>query len=323
MKNLIVFFNILFTSSFYCQKPPQIYFDLIKKADSLYYAKDYKSSALFFSSAFKENGGKAYEKDRYSAACSWALANYPDSAFFHLNRIVIQGKYKDLITLTSDKNFVTLHPDQRWTVLIETVKQNKEKAEAKLNKPLVKILDSIYFEDQHYRLQVDVIEKKFGNNSKQMDSIWHIIREKDSSNVIVITKVLDQYGWLGPDVIGGRGGSTLFLVIQHSDQKTREKYLPMMREAVKNRKAASRDLALLEDRVALGQNKKQIYGSQIGRDDETGIMYVLPLEDPDNVDKRRAEVYLPPIAEYISNWQLKWDVEQFKKEQLLRELNKK
>ncbi|MBL7912633.1 MAG: hypothetical protein JNJ41_16345 [Bacteroidia bacterium] len=323
MKNLLLFFGVLFTFSFYSQRPPARYFDLIKKADSLYYAKEYKSSALFFSSAFKENEGKAYEKDRYSAACSWALAKYPDSAFFHLNRIVIQGKYKDLITITSDKDFTTLHSDPRWAPLIETVKQNKEKAEAKLNKPLVKTLDSIDFEDQHYRLQVDVIEKKYGHNSKQMDSLWQIISEKDASNVIFITKILDQYGWLGPDIIGGRGSSTLFLVIQHSDQKIQEKYLPMMREAVKNRKAASKDLALLEDRVAIGQNKKQIYGSQLGRDDETGILYVLPLEDPDNVDKRRAEVFLPPMAEYISNWQLKWDVEQYKKDMLLRELKKK
>lgn len=31
---------------------------------------------------------------------------------------------------------------------------------------------------------------------------------------------------------GGKGNSTLFLVIQRADQKTQEQYLPMMREAV-------------------------------------------------------------------------------------------
>lgn len=119
---------------------------------------------------------------------------------------------------------------------------------------------------------------------------------------------------MGADVVGGQGNSTLFLVIQHADQATQEKYLPMMREAVKNGKAQGSSLALLEDRVALGQGKRQIYGSQIGRDPETQIYFISPLEDPDNVDKRRAEVGLQSLADYASRWQITWDVEQYKKD---------
>lgn len=88
----------------------------------------------------------------------------------------------------------------------------------------------------------------------------------------------------------------------------------MMREAVKNGKAQGSSLALLEDRVAIGQGRRQIYGSQIGRDPETNQYYVLPLEDPNNVDKRRAEVGLSTLAEYVMNWDIKWDVEQYKKD---------
>jgi len=87
-----------------------------------------------------------------------------------------------------------------------------------------------------------------------------------------------------------------------------------MREAVKNGKAQGSSLALLEDRVALGQGKRQIYGSQIGRDPETQIYFISPLEDPDNVDKRRAEVGLQSLADYASRWQITWDVEQYKKD---------
>ncbi len=87
-----------------------------------------------------------------------------------------------------------------------------------------------------------------------------------------------------------------------------------MREAVKNGKAFPANLAYLEDRVAVRQGKKQIYGSQIGGDPETQICYVLPLEDPDNVDKRRAEAGLPPLAEYVIQYEIKWDVEQYKKD---------
>lgn len=87
-----------------------------------------------------------------------------------------------------------------------------------------------------------------------------------------------------------------------------------MREAVKNGNANGADLALLEDRVALRTGKKQIYGSQIWRDPETGKFHVMPLDDPDNVDERRAAVGLGKLQDYISIWGVKWDAEEYKKE---------
>ena len=296
------------------QNIPQEYFDLVKKADSLYNAKDFRSSANKYSDAFKANGWKGLSNDRYNAACSWALAAVPDSAFFQLDRIATKANYTNYGHITTDPDLNSLHNDNRWKPLLEKIKQNKDKAEANLNKPLVAILDSIYIEDQKYRQQIDGIEKKYGWESKEMKAHWKIINEKDSINLIKVKSILDKYGWLGADVVGGQGNSTLFLVIQHSDQATQEKYLPMMREAVKNGKAQGSSLALLEDRAALGQGKRQIYGSQIGRDPETQIYYVSPLEDPDNVDKRRAGVGLGPLSDYVSRWQIKWDVEQYKKD---------
>ena len=41
-------------------------------------------------------------------------------------------------------------------------------------------------------------------------------------------------------------------------------------------------------------------------------MYVAPLVDPENVDKRRAEVGLGPLADYVGHWDLVWDVEKHK-----------
>ncbi|MBJ7428141.1 MAG: hypothetical protein JHD28_04170 [Bacteroidia bacterium] len=305
---------LLYTHLVFGQNAPKEYFDLVKKADSLYTAKNYKKSADTYSEAFKANGWKGFLNDRYNAACSWALASVPDSAFFQLDRIATLMNYTNYGHITTDQDLVSLHNDNRWNSLLEKIKQNKYKAEANLNKPLVALLDSIYIEDQTYRKQLDGIKKKYGRESNELKDHWKIIIEKDSINLIKVKSILDKYGWLGADVVGMQGNSTLFLVIQHSNQVTQEKYLPMMREAVKNGKAQGSSLALLEDRVALGQGKRQIYGSQIGRDPETQISYVLPLEDPDNVDKRRAEVGLEPLSDYVSRWQIQWDVEQYKKD---------
>jgi hypothetical protein len=56
-------------------------------------------------------------------------------------------------------------------------------------------------------------------------------------------------------------------------------------------------MAYLTDRVRLAEGKKQLYGTQftfVG-----GKWKLRPLEDEANVDKRRAEVGLSTLAEYV------------------------
>jgi hypothetical protein len=311
MKKTICVTSILFSASFsFAQNIPDAYFELCKKAQALYKAKDYKNSAETYSAAFKANNWRASAEEFYNAACAWSLAKVPDSAFANLERSIKAG-YSYNIAL--DRDFDGLNEDKRWQALLDKIKERKDNAEAKMNKPLKNILDSIHMEDQQGRLQIDRVAKDYGHGSKEMTALWKRINAKDSTNLIVVEDILKKYGWLGTDVIGGTGNMTLFLVIQHSNLKTQEKYLPMMREAVKKGNAEASSLALLEDRVALGQGKKQKYGSQISMD-ENNKYYVQPLEDPDNVDVRRAEVGLEPLSEYVSRWNIIWDVEQYKKD---------
>ncbi len=306
------------------QNPPDEYFELIKQADSLYTAKTYPQSTKKFSLAFESYGWKGLPNDRYKAACSWALAGVPDSAFYNLNLIAAVADYSNFDHITNDQDLASLHEDPRWKPLLEVVAENKSKAEPNLNKQLMLALYDIHEEDQKYRREVMEISNKYGWDSPETKAKLKIMGEKDSVNLIKIKAILDEYGWLGPEVVGFNGNRTLFLVIQHADLATQENYLPMMREAVKKGKAVPAQLALLEDRVALGQGKKQIYGSQIGRDPETELYYVSPLEDPDNVDKRRAEVGLGPLTDYVAQWDIIWDVGQYKKDlPRLEEIEKK
>ena len=214
------------------------------------------------------------------------------------------------VVLTS--HLESLHKDDRWAALCAQVKENKDKAEENLNKPLVAILDTVMQTDQEYRMQLDGVEKEYGRQSKEMSALWKTISMYDSINVLKVTAIIDKYGWQGRDVVGASGNEAVFLVIQHADSATQDKYLPVMREAVKNKKAQPSALALLEDRVALKHGKMQTYGSQITGD--ANGMFLAPLTDPDNVDKRRAEVGLEPLAEYLKSFQMTWNVEEYKKQ---------
>jgi hypothetical protein len=167
-------------------------------------------------------------------------------------------------------------------------------------------LSAIQDNDQKFRLQMDGVVKAHGIESPEVKELWDTISKNDHANLVRVSAILDQYGWIGPDQIGWKGNLALFLVIQHADIMVQEKYLPMMREAVRAKRAQASQLALLEDRVALGESRPQIYGSQIGRDVK-GRYYVLPLSDPDHVDERRAKVGLGPLADYVKQWNIAWN----------------
>lgn len=292
------------------------YPDLIKQAWGFYEKGQFVQSGEKYEEAFRLLGGKGFINDRYNAACTWALAGEKEYAFDNLYRIVKTGFYTDLNHISTDSDLNSIHSDSRWNEILSIVKEKKEEAEANLDKKLVAILDTIYEEDQKYRRQIAEIREKYGQQSAQMEAHWELINEKDSINLIKVKQILDERGWLGADVIGEQGNATLFLVIQHSDLTTRERYLPMMQDAVLKGNANPSSLALLEDRIALGQGKKQIYGSQIGCDDVSGEMYILPLDDPDNVDKRREKVGLGKLQDYISRWGMTWDPDEYKVQSL-------
>jgi pimeloyl-ACP methyl ester carboxylesterase len=134
MKIALLFLGfVIYTSSIVGQSIPQKYSVLIRKADSLYQVKDYKSSALAFSVAFNPPDAKITMNHRYNAACSYALANNADSAFFHLNYITSLMNYTNYGHIKSDPDLKSLYTDRRWKPLIELVKANKEKAYANLD----------------------------------------------------------------------------------------------------------------------------------------------------------------------------------------------
>jgi hypothetical protein len=289
----------------------QSYKALVARADALYQGKDYAQSVSTYKDAFKME--EKNPTDLYNAGCSAALAGDSRLAFKWLN-LALKNGWANVRHLKSDSDLTTLHDTRKWRKLVDAMQKEVDKREANYDKPLQTELLRILEDDQKGRQQIGDVEKKYGSKSPEMTALWKSIQEKDSINLIQVKAILDKYGWVGSDKVGGQANQTLFLVIQHSDLATQQKYLPMMREAVKNKKAAGSALALLEDRVALGEGRKQLYGSQINRDYDTGKSYVLPLEDPDNVDKRRASMGLGPLSDYVARWNITWDVEAYKKQ---------
>lgn len=122
----------------------------------------------------------------------------------------------------------------------------------------------------------------------------------DSTNLVVVESLIKQYGWPGKSFVGAAGNLTIFLVIQHADLETQEKYLPVMEQSVAIGESKESHLALLKDRILVRQGKKQIYGSQLMRDTITGGWTFNPIEDEKNVNERRKNAGLEPLEEYAT-----------------------
>lgn len=311
MKKLIFIIAVIMFSFNY-GKAQNNYGSLIAKADSLYRIKDYKKANDIYISAFSLE--HKHKSDLYNGACAAALAGDESNAFKFLNLSIDEG-WTNIEHFKKDKDLNALHNTPEWDKVVAKLQTKVDKIEANYNKEAKAALEEVYKTDQGIRSEFIAAQKTHGHKSKEVDSLGKLMMYHDSLNTITVTKILDKYGWLGEDKVGNKGNLTLFLVIQHANLKVQQKYLPMLRTAVKNGKAQPGSLALLEDRVALREGKKQIYGSQIGSvPDNPSKYYLSPLIDPDNVDKRRVSVGLPPIAEYIKRWNIIWNVEEYKKQ---------
>lgn len=162
----------------------------------------------------------------------------------------------------------------------------------KINQPnyalLQKELQEIYDIDQKIRnINWDSI-----NADPALQNAFALKMQKtDSSNQSRILPILEQYGWLPKSKIGEKASSAIYLVIQHSNLETIEKYLPQMEKLARKGEANARSAAIMRDRLLMFQGKKQLYGTQASnwvRDD--GSMVIWPIANVKEVNKLRMKV---------------------------------
>ena len=177
---------------------------------------------------------------------------------------------------------------------------------------LVDMLDTIWRTEQEPIRVRDSLGKVHGYESEEFQKQNEIYHRNHDLNEQKIIEILETDGWPDISIVGEQGHLTICNVLQHSDMEVRQNYIPMMKMAVKEKGLAPRLLARSEDRLATDRGELQIYGGQIKYYPETKSFDVWPILDPENVDKRRAEIGLVPMAEFLANLRnpLKWDLEE-------------
>jgi hypothetical protein len=151
--------------------------------------------------------------------------------------------------------------------------------------------------------QIAAMGVKKGKYEKLTTEEWHSF--KDSvyrTNQKRVKEIFDQYGFVGFDLAGEKGSFNFWLILQHSDHNPefQQEVLDKMKIEVDKGNADSRNYGYLVDRVKINTGQAQIYGTQV--DYYLDICQAFPknLADSANVNKRRKEIGLNSLEEYLN-----------------------
>ncbi|MDG4809666.1 hypothetical protein O7634_23190 [Micromonospora sp. WMMD1120] len=125
--------------------------------------------------------------------------------------------------------------------------------------------------------------------------------ETDEARTTRLKEIVRTHGWPTFALVGADGGDAAWAIAQHSDQDPafQQEALDLLRAAVATEQASPGNLAYLEDRVAVGRGKPQVYGTQV-RCGPNGPVPSTPITDEPTVERRRADAGLPTLASYLA-----------------------
>ncbi len=141
------------------------------------------------------------------------------------------------------------------------------------------------------------------NYSSYSQEKWNLFKDSIyKSHQRLIVEIIEKNGYPGYSLVGEQGANTAFIIVQHSDHNPefQKEYLELMKIEVEKGNDKASNYALLTDRSNLNNGEKQIYGTQVAYNFKLSQGYPKNLKDSINVNKRRKDLGLEPIENYLN-----------------------
>ena len=137
-----------------------------------------------------------------------------------------------------------------------------------------------------------------GTTDEQVKCLVKIAEEIDAPNTKRMNEILASHGFPTASMVGRDGVGAFVTMLQHvRDIETRKKSQVGMVRAYEDKVIMANQYAGFIDRLLIDQQKPQRYGSNFDMKD--GKMVMTPVEDPKNLEKRRKDLGLPTMSEYM------------------------
>jgi hypothetical protein len=187
---------------------------------------------------------------------------------------------------------------------LEDQRVNKELMGLFNEKPALKLIDIDCNNIQ------ELLQKAFERDQGMRNGKMTFDREVERQNLITVVSLIEKCGMPTLAEVTENQMSAIWLVLQHSENQYRKQYLPSLIEAAEKGDLRKSQIALMKDRILMKEGSPQIFGSQVIKNNETGKWELYSLAEPEYVDRRRKEVGLGPLEEYLKRWDIKFDVNQ-------------
>ena len=296
---LILFLGFLFTASAQTGTADTIYVDVPAEVEAL---RMQTTECIAVGKKDKERFGKKFLG--YSFMQTWCYNGekldtkkhkeiFKDIYHYPYDKVVFNGFLLDRLDMdySFEAGVIPALIAGKYPVLIF-------RRETDMRAKIDSLLCDIGRKDQEVR--ADWAKVATGNLTQE-ETIEYALKmqEIDSTNLAAVSRILDTYGW--PSGLSHGANKAIFLVIDHSDLKTMNKYIGLFRDAVEKGYLSKNDLVTMEDRMLLNAGKPQKYGTQAYSLVEDGktVIYIWPVEDPDKLDALRKSVGLMPIESYL------------------------
>jgi hypothetical protein len=158
-------------------------------------------------------------------------------------------------------------------------------------------LEAIHESDQQHRKLMSSAK-----TPEEKKALWDKQTLIDTANQARIEAIIKQHGWPGQTEFGAKATQAAFLVLQHAPLETMKRHFLILQKAMESGELRKESFAMFDDRVRMYEERPQLYGSQIVRDETSKKLMFYPIEDEANVDKRRAAVGMLPIAQYAKHF---------------------
>jgi hypothetical protein len=138
-------------------------------------------------------------------------------------------------------------------------------------------------------------------NGKQTSAMTKEMMQKlsqtDTHLTLELKQIVEEKGWPTIALAGIDASNAAMLILTHTpDHAWQRQILPQLQALADTGKIDPSPLAMVVDKELVAEGKLQRYGSQFKYTNGEIAMYAV--EDPGNLDQRRAKALLPPMDVY-------------------------
>lgn len=145
--------------------------------------------------------------------------------------------------------------------------------------------------------QVDLTKLDEEERGQFFAGVRQVMAPIDSANQTQLLKMVPPEGWFSIGRYGREASTAAFLIVQHSTPDLMRRFLPVLKELADRKEIDGAGYALMSDRVARAEGRPQLYGSQMTC--VAGRRVPAPIEDRNQIDKRRQALGMKPYADYL------------------------